>query len=57
MAEVKLPRFLGECRRCGEPLEIVDQRATVLPGEVVIDFTPRCTGWCDLLSEGPPDAA
>lgn len=53
MAEVKLPRYIGECPYCGEPLEIADQRSRLLPGEVVIDFTVKpCDAWCALLREG-----
>jgi hypothetical protein len=52
MAEVKLPRYLGECPRCGEPLEVDRQRSTVMPGEAVIAFTMKpCEGWCSVLDE------
>lgn len=47
MAEIKLPRVIGKCPRCGEPLEVDRQRSTVMPGEVVIDFTIKpCSAGC-----------
>lgn len=52
MADLKLPRYIGACPRCGEPLEVVKQRSTPMPGEIVIDFTVRCTAWCGLAESG-----
>lgn len=52
MADVKLPRYIGECPRCGEQLEVERQRSTMMPGEVIIDFTVKpCQGWCTVLDE------
>lgn len=50
MPRVELPRLM-DCPRCGTEREVVTTGNTVLPGEIVVDFTVKPCPLCELLTD------